>query len=266
MGRLGTAATDSVAVSRVTDRVLVLSLLSPPNGLLVTVTATFFLEGTDDSVSTLLMSISGGGGVVGSPPASSPSVVAGEVFAGSSTDADVVGREELTVGAEMTEVGRTRTLRPGLRDLTVSERALVSAGLRGFRVRMRTRVFADEISGVRVRTTSGAGISDEKDPLRLVGSGSGVVGLCTGSGRAVGAGCRTALLMPSSRRYVSIARLTSVVDLPNDRRPKCTVSGPEPRLRTPSMIVGWTLMLFKATGDSLSVTAEKVKRRQVEQN
>jgi hypothetical protein len=70
----------------------------------------------------------------------------------------------------------------------------------------------------------------------------------------VGASCRTAELIPSSLRYVSMAKLTSVVDLPNDRFPKCTVSGPDPRLMTPSMTVGWTLILFKAAGDSLSVS------------
>lgn len=250
------AITGSVAVSLTIDLVLVLRRFNPPKGRLVTVTATFFLEGGGDSVSTRLTSISGGGdGVVGSPPVTSSSVVTGGVLAASSTDGKVVrgGGEGLVVmGSEAADVGRIRTRSPGLRDRTISVRELLSAGRRGFLVLIRTRVCDDEISGVRVKTGSNSGTSEEKDPLRLVGSGSGVVGLCTGSGRDVGPDCRTALLMPSRRKYVSIAKLTSVVDFPKDRRPKCTVSGPEPRLSTPSKIVGWTLILFRAAGNSLS--------------
>lgn len=58
---------DSVADSRITDLVLVLSLFKPPKGRLVTVTATLFRERDGDSASTRLESTStGGGGVVGS--------------------------------------------------------------------------------------------------------------------------------------------------------------------------------------------------------
>lgn len=76
--------------------------------------------------------------------------------------------------------------------------AAVSAGRSGFLVLIKTRVFEEGISGVRVRTEGRT--SDEIDPLRIVGSGSGVVGLSMASGTAVAKDSITTLLMPSSRR------------------------------------------------------------------
>lgn len=81
-------------------------------------------------------------------------------------------------------------------------------------------------------------MSDENDPFRVVASGRGVVGLFIASGMEVGASWITAELMPSNLKYVSMAKFTSVVDFPNDLFPKWTVSGPDPRLMTPSMTVG----------------------------
>ena len=153
-----------------------------------------------------------------------------------------------------TALGFTLTLRPGLpdpagmRDLRRSARLLPSAGLSGFLVLISTRLVAGEMSGVLTGTGSEEVRSTENDVLRSEGLGRGVVGWCKLSGRAVGIESTTAFVMPSSRRYVSIARLTSVVAFPKDLRPKCTVSGPDPRLMTPSFTVGCILMFTKAAG------------------